>query len=655
MGSQWARVLLVFWLLVGSILGVSIQTGQEAAASATLTEPEIDGFPQITTYLQVFDQHRQFVHGLTASSVTMLEGDLRTSVQEISEMHMGVEFVLAVSPGRSFAIRDAEGISRFDLLIQALRSWAEDHQDSRNDDLSLLITNGPVAQHISDPREWYESLAGYQADPRTAVPGLEVLSQAVETVLEPAPRPGMGRVILFITPPPEGDFTAGFQSILSRAGQQGVRIYVWIISSPELSTLPGVVQLEDLASQTGGETFIYSGLEIIPDLEVYLDELRDVYQVTYFSKLTNSGIFPLRAEVQVGELGTTESLTVTSPPQNMQVAIQPPNPMFVSPPSEIVRTSIPGETSGEFVVTPQEQPIDVLVDFPDGHPRSILTTTLYVDGIPVAMDTSATPETLTWDLSSYNTTNLHMVWVEVIDSLGLRGTSIQTPIQITFQQSPHRFLLVLTRHVPELSILVVVLAGTILLLVLVISGRVRPQLAGQNLSRIVRRDPSREVTRRRSDVVTQPVRSLEHGTEQAGKHLPNWINRLQWPHRRSSSEEFAYLIRLSEADQELDSPPIPIPSGVMTIGNDPSKALLVLDDPSVDTLHSKMERQGTTCRLSDAGSIAGTWVNYTPVSQEGIALEHGDLVHFGRVGFRFSLRKPSRMKKPVVTREVKKD
>jgi pSer/pThr/pTyr-binding forkhead associated (FHA) protein len=47
-------------------------------------------------------------------------------------------------------------------------------------------------------------------------------------------------------------------------------------------------------------------------------------------------------------------------------------------------------------------------------------------------------------------------------------------------------------------------------------------------------------------------------------------------------------------------------------------------------------------RLADEGSTAGTWVNYTPVSHEGTRLEHGDLIHFGRVGYRFMLKEPRR-------------
>jgi hypothetical protein len=37
-----------------------------------------------------------------------------------------------------------------------------------------------------------------------------------------------------------------------------------------------------------------------------------------------------------------------------------------------------------------------------------------------------------------------------------------------------------------------------------------------------------------------------------------------------------------------------------------------------------------------------------PVPEDGQFLEHGDLVHLGRVGFRFALKNPDKVRKPVI-------
>ena len=109
---------------------------------------------------------------------------------------------------------------------------------------------------------------------------------------------------------------------------------------------------------------------------------------------------------------------------------------------------------------------------------------------------------------------------------------------------------------------------------------------------------------------------------------------------------------LSDSDETAASAPIPITSDDLPIGSDPNQAILVLDDPSIEELHAHLRRsEDSTFRLADEDTIAGTWINYTPVSNEGTKLEHGDLIHIGRVGFRFSMRDTSRIRKPIVTPE----
>jgi hypothetical protein len=50
--------------------------------------------------------------------------------------------------------------------------------------------------------------------------------------------------------------------------------------------------------------------------------------------------------------------------------------------------------------------------------------------------------------------------------------------------------------------------------------------------------------------------------------------------------------------------------------------------------------------------VAGTWINYEPVSQEGRMLEHGDVVHFGQLMYRFTLSNPPAEEEPKITPEA---
>jgi hypothetical protein len=112
------------------------------------------------------------------------------------------------------------------------------------------------------------------------------------------------------------------------------------------------------------------------------------------------------------------------------------------------------------------------------------------------------------------------------------------------------------------------------------------------------------------------------------------------------------MVPLSDSNQEGSNPPIAITSERVTFGRDDGQADQVIEDDSVESLHARLQRESKgVFRLSDEGSIAGTWVNYSPVPKEGTILEQGDLIHLGRVGFRFIMRDPHRVRKPVQRRE----
>ena len=53
--------------------------------------------------------------------------------------------------------------------------------------------------------------------------------------------------------------------------------------------------------------------------------------------------------------------------------------------------------------------------------------------------------------------------------------------------------------------------------------------------------------------------------------------------------------------------------------------------------------------ITDAGTVAGTWVNYEQVIPKGTVLRHMDIIHMGRIGLRFQLSDPGQPRKIIVT------
>lgn len=78
-------------------------------------------------------------------------------------------------------------------------------------------------------------------------------------------------------------------------------------------------------------------------------------------------------------------------------------------------------------------------------------------------------------------------------------------------------------------------------------------------------------------------------------------------------------------------------------------ATITFNDEALDDLHARMilTPEGKY-KIFDEGSAAGTWVNYEPVSSEGVQLSHGDIIHIGRVGLCFKFGDKKQIPKPVV-------
>ncbi|HEY69596.1 MAG TPA: FHA domain-containing protein [Anaerolineae bacterium] len=86
---------------------------------------------------------------------------------------------------------------------------------------------------------------------------------------------------------------------------------------------------------------------------------------------------------------------------------------------------------------------------------------------------------------------------------------------------------------------------------------------------------------------------------------------------------------------------IPLTGAELNLGRDASLAAFPIEDPSVSPLHARLIRSASgRYLLRDQGSVAGTWVNYEAVSEQGRELKHGDVIHLGRVAFRFQLKNP---------------
>jgi hypothetical protein len=165
----------------------------------------------------------------------------------------------------------------------------------------------------------------------------------------------------------------------------------------------------------------------------------------------------------------------------------------------------------------------------------------------------------------------------------------------------------------------------------------------------------REKRKRFEDPVTQPVAALLEpaNASSAVKKSKTGPRRGGWLQTASRAprlpEAPAYLYRLTNGGEPASSLPIPVLEKDLTFGTDPVQCTHVLDDPSISPLHARVKQTTDSgFIIYDHGSVAGTWVNYEPVTREGRRLVHGDRIHFGQLMYRFSLNQPAAESEPQV-------
>ncbi len=607
----------------------------QSQAQVDLYALQTDSFPAMTAALDVFDASGGFVSGLSAENITVLEDDQPRPLDSLQELQPGVQFVLAINPGPIFAIRDSNAFSRYDKIATPLRDWAAARPTQAADDLSLVTTDGLVSLHMKSSGDFLNALAAYHPDSRAITPSLNTLSRALDIAAEPTAQSGMKRAVLFITPLPEREVIPTLQSLAARAAQLKIRVYVWMVAPKDYFSTSGAIALKDLAAQTGGQAFPFSGEEALPDLETYLIPLRHTYTLTYTSAIKTPGSHTLTIQVDL------EGHTASAAPLTFELDVQPPNPILVSLPEQIVRQSPDVKTNNLTTFAPTEEKIEIIVEFPDGHPRPLVRTTLYVDGKIADENTSEPFDKFTWNLNSYTSSGQHNLQVEAVDSLGLSKVSLGVPVTVTVVKPPRGLQVFLVRNSLWIAGGAVLLAGAALGLILFAGGRLRrTSNTASRLSRKMRLDPLTQPISPRADRVGA-AQGLLGG--KPGLQLP-------WVRRRKNAP--AYLVRLKGDGQPVTAPPIPLTGSEMTFGTNPTQATHVLDDPSVSQLHARLkkERDGEFYLL-DQNSTAGTWVNYEPVKNEPRRLKHGDILHLGQLSYRFVLRKPPEKPKPRIIQQ----
>ena len=617
------------------LLAVNLSLARAQAGSyADITGIDARAFPSVSALVNVFSANGEFIAGLNPSQITVYEDGEPHPVKTLAKATVPAQIVVGINPGPALGVRDAEGVTRFTRVVAALGTWANDQPPNSKDDLSLVSLSGSLISHGS-PKDWFVSLDSFKPDFRTTTPNLQSLAIALDTVNAPAMQPGMQRAILFITPHMDDpDIDKTIAPFIQQAIDTKTRVFVWFVDADNQFDSPSANAFRMLAQQTNGAFFAFSGKESFPNPSDYFASLRNIYALAYASAVKTSGDHKLGLEIE------TPDGKITAPGQSFRVDVEPPNPIFVSPPLQITLQP-PADDLYSKELTPSRQPVEILIEFPDGHPRNIKRTALLVDGKIVDENTTKPFEKFIWKLDSYKESGQHEIVAEVEDDLGLRKSSTAAPVTLTVVQPPGGIRGLIGRYRSYIIMGAIALAG-ILLLGILLRGRM-------NIGFFRRRRKKRQQL---EDPVTQPVLAIAEPPTSNTKKAKAPPRRAIFPARptRVIINAPAYLTRLTNGGEPASAAPIPLVEKDMTFGTDPVQSKRVLDDPSIAPLHARIKQTDDgSFIIYDHGSIAGTWVNFEPITREGHRLAHGDRIHIGQLSYRFDLNPAPALPEPKVS------
>jgi hypothetical protein len=587
----------VIWALLLALALAAVHVGARAQTpiNVGVSSISVDNFPAVTLSLTIADGEGQSIPGLTADNFVIREDGSPRPEATVSQTEIGSRQVFAILTGRTLRIRDSQGRTRFDFVRQALLDWWSTPTVAgyELDDLTLLTSDGPLAVHASAPT-LSSALTAHQPTFAEEPTDYDFLTLSLGYLADPPPNKGMPGSLVLFAPPLEGLTDVSLDNIVARARQSGTAIFPVLVGPPEAIDSPGTDWMRQLALQTGGAFSVFDPTHGLQALAEKVVGRRFIYTIGYTSQANTSGTHQI--EVQVAAPGAG----ATSVEQTYQVQILPPEVSFIQPPSKVVRQSEDPTVPIEQL-PPTEQDVRFLIDFPDGHPRPLTRATLYVDDEAVSVLDAPPFNQFALDLTRFVESGSHTLRVEAVDSLGLSSTTEPSRLEIEVRPPP-RGLAAMRPALGSIAAALGVLVLGVALAVSMMSAGRRQAAASRNAGRAT--------------------------------GLPSTKHRASMRKRPAETAVEAVLIPVDSRGQE--GKPLPLTGIDVVLGRDASLAGIVLDDPSVSGMHARMIRlAGGGYLLRDQDSIAGTWVNFQPVTNDGTQLANEDMIHLGRVGLRF--------------------
>ncbi|UCF61626.1 MAG: hypothetical protein JSV37_02785, partial [Anaerolineaceae bacterium] len=440
----------------------------QSAVAVRASLPITDQFPRITLYIAVVDGTGRYIPELHASSFTVIEDNNPIPDLTIEETQVGTRQIFVINTTSGLKLRDTLGNSRFDLVRNALLDWWQLPEATLYgiDDLCLVTAEGSLVSHSKSTADLASMLNNLEPSFEDDVSGYDLLLQALDFTSDPTPMSGIPSHLIFITSLLRTPRDLPVANIIARANDTGTNIYPILIGPPEAIEQIEAEPLRLLAVETGGQLIMFDPSLGLNELAEKILHQRIQYLLTYDSLAATTGLHQVQIQF------TEDGRDTLSDPQIFEVDVRPPEVTFIQPP-DMIHRQMEDSTSASDVYSPISQDLQILITFPDQHPRAIVSSQLFVDGELISQNDAAPFDSFKWDLLNYIETNTHTLQVIVEDELGVQGSSISHPVDVIVETPPSGLAALRPALGSIVAALAVLIAGVVLAVGLINMGRGR--------------------------------------------------------------------------------------------------------------------------------------------------------------------------------------
>ena len=586
-GAFWGDLLVILLLLVFLLPTLPIQA-QDNQPALQITSIDNSNFPEIV--LEYKGLHLSEDLPTDPANVEIIEDGQSITPSLLEEQYQGMHFAVAINPDSSLSIRGGDSKPYNLAIIDALKTIGPEPENARNNRYSFFSNPEISLVETEDYTAWAALFNDFVTIPQDISASLSSLELAVSALEHSSLT--LDTVLVYVTPYLDYRVLPEFYALIEQAGQLGVKTQVWMIMSPRVLTSSYVTDLQTALQNIGGTFTPLTGTEIVPDPRTYMEGKGRTFTAYYQSQVRTSGEYELQVRANFDQ-----SPTLQSSPAILTLDVRPTRLSFINP---IDTLEILYNNDKSF--QPALLPLEVLIEFPDGYPRSILNSTLFVNGERVTTNSQPPYGSFVLDLAGYVEETELELEVRLQDEFGLQG---RTPVQTIALDvlRPENGLDRSWFTSPWLWFGLLALAGTIAFLVF------RKPL------------PKRKTAEEGAKGDLKPEKVADKAP--LSTPLPEKI--------------FGNLTRLDPDQTPSAEKPHLLTKEVTLIGRDPMLANLILENPSIEPLHAEIHFfPDGRIRLTDFNSTSGTYVNFKPVGAHGTSLQHADLVHLGTLFFRFN-------------------